>query len=52
MIEMTLVDTAPRRTAVIHLQLPPRDLPAFLGRALDAVAAAVTRQDTHVTSRT
>ena len=49
MIEMTLVDTAPRRTAVIHRRLRPRDLPAFLGGAFDAVAAAVARQGTHVT---
>jgi hypothetical protein len=34
---------------VVHGRLRPRDLPAFLGRAFDAVAAAISRQDTHVT---
>lgn len=49
MTEMTLVDAAPRRTAVIHRRLRPRELPAFLGGAFDAVAAAVDRQGTRVT---
>jgi effector-binding domain-containing protein len=46
---MTLVDTTPRRTAVIHRRVRLRNLPDFLGGAFDAVAAVVARQDVHVT---
>jgi effector-binding domain-containing protein len=49
MMEMTLVDAVPRRTAVVRGRVRPRDLPAFFARAFDAVTTAVSEQGVHVT---
>lgn len=48
MTEMTLVDAAPRRTAVVHGNVPRSDLPAFLRWAFTSVAEVVERQGAHV----
>ena len=47
--EITLVDAAPRPTAVVHGRLRPAELPGFVGPAFETVAAAVERQGAHVT---
>jgi hypothetical protein len=49
MLDVTLVDAVPRRTAVIRGRMRPQDLPVFLAHAFDAVAAAVAKQGAHVT---